>query len=161
MIEQYLWLLWGIVGVFLIIAEIFTLGFVLFWFGVGAFVAALAAFLGVGILGQFIIFAVVSIALTVMSRTIFEDYYPFGDDEEHKMGIDKLPGQIGTVKQRSKGALKEATVNVFGSTWKALPVDDDSDLEEGEKVEVVRVEGSTIFVRKAVKKLPPGWRQAD
>lgn len=159
-IDQYAWILWGILGVFLIIAEIFTLGFVLFWFGVAALIAALASFLGVGLVGQFLIFAIVATALTVMSRTIFYQYNPFGNEEEYLTGVDTLPGQIGTVKEGSKGALKEASVNVYGSTWKAFPVDDEDDLKEGEKVEVVRVEGSSIYVRRAAKKLH-GWRHPD
>lgn len=159
--EQFAWILWGILGIFLIIAEIFTLGFVLFWFGIGALAAALAAFLGVGYFGQFLVFTIVSTALTVMSRTIFDKYYPLGGDEHDlKTGVDTLPGQVGTVKNASKGALKEASVNVFGSTWKALPADGDTDLEEGEKVEVVRVEGSTIYVKRAQQKLR-GWREPD
>ncbi len=158
--EQYAWILWGVVGVLLIIAEIFTLGFVLFWFGIAALVAALAAFLGVGFLGQFLIFAIVSTALTVMSRMIFYKYNPFGEELEYLTGIDTLPGQVGTVKKGSKGALREASVNVYGSTWKAFPLEDEEDLEEGEKVEVVRVEGSSIYVRRAARKLH-GWRQTD
>jgi len=158
--EQFVWILWAIVGILLIIAEIFTLGFVLFWFGIAAMVAALAAFLGVGLVGQFLIFAIVSTALTVMSRMIFYKYNPFGGDQEYLTGIDTLPGQIGTVKNGSKGALREASVNVFGSTWKAFPVDDEEDLVEGEKVEVVSVEGSSITVRRAARKLH-GWRQPD
>lgn len=147
-------------GAVLIIAEIFTLGFVLFWFGVAALVAGLAAFLGAGYLAQFLIFAVVSIALTVMSRMIFYKYNPFGQDPEYLTGIDTLPGQIGTVKKGSKGALREAKVKVYGSTWKAFPIDDEEDLAEGEKVEVVRVEGSSIYVKRATKTLR-GWRQPD
>ena len=54
--EQYAWIMWIIFGIFLIITEIFTLGFVLLWFGIAAIVAALAAFLGVGFFGQFLIF---------------------------------------------------------------------------------------------------------
>lgn len=157
--EQYAWILWGILAVFLIIAEIFTLGFVLFWFGIGALAAALASFLGVGLVGQFFIFAIVSAALTVMSRMILYKYNPFGEEEEYLSGMDTLPGKVGTVKEGSKGALREASVNVYGTTWKAFPIDDE-ELKEGEKVEVVKVEGSSIFVRRAAKKLH-GWRQPD
>ena len=32
--ENIAWILWLVLGVGLIIAEIFTLGFVLFWFGI-------------------------------------------------------------------------------------------------------------------------------
>ena len=156
--EKLAWILWGVLGVFLIIAEIFTLGFVLFWFGLGALAAAFAAFLGVGYLGQFLIFALVSTALTVMSRMIFYRYNPFGEEPEYLTGVDTMPGQVGTVKEGSKGALREAAVNVYGSTWKAFPLEDEEDLVAGEKVEVVSVEGSSIYVRRAARKLH-GWRQ--
>ena len=63
--DQVIPIIWVIIGVGLMIAEIFTLGFVLFWFGVGAIVAALAGFLGAGVGLQFLLFAVVSVALTV------------------------------------------------------------------------------------------------
>ena len=43
MSEDLIWILWTILGVTLIIAEVFTTGFVLFWFGVGALAAALAS----------------------------------------------------------------------------------------------------------------------
>jgi Membrane protein implicated in regulation of membrane protease activity len=155
--EQFAWLVWIILGVCLIIAETFTFGFVLFWFGLGALAAALASFLGVGVIGQFIVFAVVSSVLTAMSRTIFVKY--FSNAESVKMGIDALPGQIGTVTTKSRGALNEAAVKVYGSIWTAFPVDGEKSLEEGEKVEVVRVQGATIYVRKiSDSKELPGWR---
>ena len=160
--DQYGWILWGIFSVLLIIAEIFTLGFVLFWFGIAAMGTAIAAYLGVGLFGQFLIFVVVSTVLTIMSKTIFEDYYPH-KDEEVKMGMDTLPGQIGTVKKKSKGALNAATVRVYGSNWKAFPEDEKTMFKAGEKVEVVRVEGSKIYVQKANKnhKELPDWRSDD
>ncbi len=68
--EQFTWILWIVLGLILIITEIFTLGFVLLWFGFGALAAALASWLGFGFGLQFLIFAVVSVALTAMSRTI-------------------------------------------------------------------------------------------
>lgn len=155
--EQVGWILWIVLGVALIIAETFTLGFVLFWFGIGALAAAIAGWLGFGFGIQFLIFAAVSIVLTAMSRTIFSKYYELGDDTAVKTGIDSLPGQIGTVTVSSKGALNEGAVKVYGSTWTAFPVDGSTPLIEGEKVEVVRVQGSSIYVRRT-RELPE-WRQ--
>ena len=157
--EQLVWILWMILGVGLIIAEIFTLGFVLFWFGIGALAAAFVGFLGFGFLWQFLVFALVSTALTAMSRTIFAKYFSHDDADAVKTGMDALPGQIGMVTSDSKGALNEAAVKVYGSTWTAFPVDDET-LTEGEKVEVVRVQGSSIYVRKIknVREIPE-WRR--
>lgn len=154
--EQLAWIFWLVLGVALIIAEVFTLGFVLFWFGIGALAAALAGFLGGGLLIQFLVFAVLSVGLTVMSRTIFGKYLPSHEGDAMKMGVDSLPGQIGTVTISSQGALKEGAVKVYGSTWTAFPIDGETDLNEGEKVEVVSVRGSSIYVRPVVKELA-GW----
>ena len=159
--DEFNWIsiLWLILGVGLIIAEIFTLGFVLLWFGIGALAAAFVGFLGFGFLWQFLIFALVSTAMTAMSRTIFAKYFSHNDADAIKTGIDALPGQIGMVTSDSKGALNEAAVKVYGSTWTAFPVDDEA-LTEGEKVEVVRVQGSSIYVRKikSVREIPE-WRR--
>ena len=155
--EQAAWIFWLVVGVALIIAEVFTLGFVLLWFGVGAIAAAFVGFLGGGFLLQFLVFAIVSIALTAMSRTIFANYLAHRDEDTVKMGVDSLPGQIGTVTVASNGALKEGAVKVYGSTWTAFPIDGETDLTEGEKVEVVSVKGSSIYVRRMVNELPE-WR---
>jgi membrane protein implicated in regulation of membrane protease activity len=157
--EQLAWILWIVLGVVLIIAEIFTFGFVLFCFGIGALAAALVGILGFGFTLQFFAFAIVSIVLTITSRTIFSKYFSHSDDHAVKMGVDALPGQIGTVTLASKGALQEGAVKVYGSTWTAFPINDKTPLIEGEKVEVVRVQGSSIYVQKIEepKKLPD-WR---
>jgi membrane protein implicated in regulation of membrane protease activity len=156
--DNILWILWLVLGVGLIIAEIFTLGFFLLWFGVGAIAAALVGLLGGGFALQFLTFAVLSIALTLMSRTIFAKYFSHSEADRMKSGVDALPGQVGTVTSASKGALHEGAVKVFGSTWTAFPIDDETLLIEGEKVEVVEVKGSSVYVRRVTNELPE-WRK--
>ncbi len=160
--NQLAWLLWLVLGVGLIVAEIFTLGFVLLWFGVGAIAAALVGAMGGGFLLQFLVFAGVSITLTAMSRTIFSSYFSHDDANAMKSGVDSLPGKIGTVSSASTGTLNEGAVKVFGSTWTAYPIDGEHMLIEGEKVEVVEVKGSSIYVKKVnnIKSLP-NWRDDD
>lgn len=154
-----IWYLWLILGVLFIIAEMFTSGFVLFWFGIGAFVAALLAFTGVvGLPLQILVFLAVSIALTVASRTIFERFFMWGSPgRELKTGMDTLPGRIGVVVEASKGAMQEGAVRVFASTWRAFPVEGEEPLREGEQVEIERVEGATVYVRRVESE--PSWRQ--
>ncbi|MGI8812668.1 MAG: NfeD family protein [Pyrinomonadaceae bacterium] len=155
--DNLVWILWAALGVIFVIAEVFTLGFVLLWFGIGAFAAALAGLAGAGFAVQFLVFAVVSTALTVMSRTIFSNYLSHRDEDRVKTGMESLPGKIGTVTGASKGALREGAVKVYGSTWTAFPEDSETELVEGEKVEVVNVKGSSIYVRRVTNELPE-WR---
>jgi membrane protein implicated in regulation of membrane protease activity len=160
--DHFAWVLWVILGVVLIIAEIFTFGFVLFWFGIGALAAGMTAWLGFGYGPQFLVFAIASVALTAMSRSIFAQYYSHGDADMIKTGVDTLPGQVGTVSIKSHGALNEGAVKVYGSTWTAYPADGSTPLIEGEKVVVDRVEGSSIYVRPVSDKRElPGWRDEE
>ena len=159
--EPYLWIFWTILAAILIVAEIFTTGFVLLWFGVGALAAALANLAGVtSIPLQFLIFAVVSIGLTAASRTIFVNYFSrekSGGDL--KTGADSLPGKVGTVVTSSQGALHEGAVKVFGSTWTAYPSDGEEPLEAGDRVQVDRVQGASIYVRRVGQ--VPDWRAKE
>lgn len=154
---DYLWIVWITAGVVLAIAEAFTLGFVLLWFGVGALVAGALALLGAGVGLQMAAFLVVSIGLTVASRTIFERVFFRNQGPGMKTGMASLPGQIGTVVEPSRGALSEGAVKVFGSTWTAYPAEGEEPLEAGDRVSVDRVEGAVIYVRRAGPE-GPGWR---
>src|SRR5437899_2586838 len=96
---SWIWILWTVLGLILIVAEVFTSGFVLLWFGIGALAAAFAGLVGVNSLAlQFLIFAGVSIGLTAASRTIFVNYFSREKTGEPlRTGADALPGKIGTV----------------------------------------------------------------
>lgn len=157
--DNIVWILWCVLGAILIVAEVFTAGFVLFWFGIGALAAALAAMVGVDSLAlQFLIFAVVSLGLTAASRTIFVNYFSrekTGDSL--KTGVDSLPGKTGIVVSSSRGALQEGAVKVFGSTWTAYPCEGEEPLEAGERVTVESIKGASIYVRRLVE--GGDWRQ--
>jgi len=148
--SQLLWILWTILGAILIVAEIFTSGFVLLWFGVGALAAALLAIIGIDSLAiQFLTFAIVSSVLTAASRTIFINYFSREKSGQSlRSGVDSLPGKIGTVVSSSRGALHEGAVKVFGSTWTAYPAPGEAPLEAGERVCVDSIEGASIYVKR-------------
>lgn len=150
--------MWAVLAATLIVAEIFTSGFVLLWFGIGALAAAFLGLLGVdSLFVQFMVFAVVSIGLTAASRTIFINYFSREKTGGSlRSGVDALPGKIGTVVSSSKGALHEGAVKVFGSTWTAYPAPGEPPLEAGERVCVDSVEGASIYVKRIDG--DPDWR---
>jgi membrane protein implicated in regulation of membrane protease activity len=156
--SDWFWVLWSILAAILIVAEVFTSGFVLLWFGIGALAAALAGLVGIDSLAiQFMIFAGVSVALTAASRTIFINYFSREKTGQSlRSGVDALPGKIGTVVSSSRGALQEGAVKVFGSTWTAYPAAGEPPLEAGERVCVDSVEGASIYVRRIEEQ--PDWR---
>ncbi|MDQ6651901.1 MAG: NfeD family protein [Acidobacteriota bacterium] len=157
--DNIFWILWCVLGAVLIVAEVFTSGFVLLWFGIGALAAGFAAIVGINSLAlQFVIFALVSVGLTAASRTIFVNYFSREKTGGSlRTGVDSLPGKIGTVVSSSRGAMQEGAVKVFGSTWTAYPAAGESPLEAGERVRVESIEGSSIYVRRIDD--TSDWRQ--
>ena len=147
---SWLWIFWVVLGLVLIVAEIFTSGFVLLWFGIGALAAALLGIVGIDSLAlQFLVFAIVSSGLTAASRTIFINYFSREKSGQSlRSGVDALPGKIGTVVSSSRGALQEGAVKVFGSTWTAYPAPGEPPLEAGERVCVESIEGASIYVKR-------------
>jgi len=147
---SWLWIFWVILGLVLVVAEIFTSGFVLLWFGIGALAAALLGMIGIDSIAlQFLVFAIVSSALTAASRTIFVNYFSREKTGQSlKSGVDALPGKIGTVVSSSRGALQEGAVKVFGSTWTAYLAAGEPPLEAGERVCVESIEGASIYVKR-------------
>ena len=159
--DDFAWILWTVLGIVLIIAEIFTPGFVLLWFGVGALAAALASFLGLGLAAQVVVFILLSSLLTALSRTIFVNYFtrPGEAGGGLRSGADALPGQVGTVVTSSSGAMQEGAVKVFGSTWTAYPAEGEEPLEAGDRVVVERLRGASIYVRRVGA--TPDWRARE
>src|SRR4026207_676902 len=156
---EWFWVLWFILGAILVVAEIFTSGFVLLWFGIGALAAAFAGYLGLdSLILQFLIFAGISISLTAASRTIFINYFSRETTGQSlRTGFDAWPGKIGTVVSSSRGALQEGAVKVFGSTWTAYPAAGEPPLEAGERVCVESIEGASIYVKRIGG--DPEWRK--
>ncbi len=156
--DNWGWILWTVLGVILVIAEVFTAGFVLLWFGVGALAAALAGIVGLGLPIQFLVFCAVSVGLTLASRTIFSRYFVRTEEEggSLKTGEDALPGKVGTVVSSSQGALNEGAVKVFGSVWTAYPAEGEPPLEAGDRVVVESLRGASIYVRRL--DAVPDWR---
>ena len=153
-----LWYLWFILAVIFIIAELFTSGFVLLWFGVGAIAAGVLALAGfVGLPVQVAVFLTVAVVLTIASRTIFERFLlPQSPGRDLKIGVEALIGREAVVVEKSSGATKEAAVRLSGATWRAFPILDDTVLNKGDKVIVERVEGASVYVRIVEKE--PSWR---
>ena len=63
-----IWIIWMIIAGIFIVGEIFTAGFFLLWFGIGALVAAVLAILGLGAAWQLGAFTIVSVFLFIISR---------------------------------------------------------------------------------------------
>jgi len=145
--ELDIWVYWVISGVILIIAEIFTPGFVLALFGVAAIAAGiLARFMPEAITTQIGVFAAVTFVLFVFVRKLLYGYFE-KDEPQILTNADALVGKTG--RAMTKVAVDtHGDVKVGGESWYAVPDMDDVIIEEGEEITVLKVEGSKLIVKK-------------
>ena len=142
-------LLWGWIVLALIFfaAEIFTAGFVLLCFGIGALAAAGLAFFGLGLTWQLLAFIVVSSAAVLLSRPFAERVTSKGPQD---VAGDRVLGKRAVVLQAIDPIANTGMVRVDTEEWRAESVDH-SPIAKDSVVEVVAVEGVRLQVRRSTE----------
>ena len=142
-------LYWLIIGILLSAFEIITPGFVIICFGVSALIVSLLAFLGVSNLTvQVIIFSVLSLLFTVLSRTIFKKYLMKNSNSNKiQSSLEKLIGSHGVVIESINNDNSTGRVMVNSENWAARSVDN-SIIEKNSKIKVIKIDGIKLIVEQ-------------
>lgn len=138
------WHVWTIIGIGLILAEIFTAGFVVAGFGLACLGAGGVSYLGFGAYTQIITFCVVTLIFFFGIRPIFVKFlYRF--DDPRPTGIHALTGRSGRVTEPIESDVQPGRIQLDGDSWRARSVSG-APVAIGQTVRVVRVEGVTVYV---------------
>ncbi|MCP3891736.1 MAG: NfeD family protein [Desulfobulbaceae bacterium] len=147
-------LYWLIIGVMLFFLEIALPGFVLFFFGLGAIVTALAAWLTpVSIAWQLGLFIVTSLVSFLTLRNYIQRRFLTGspvmdeeieEEEDDEDVVLAVPGDRGVVSSEIDPP-GEGRIKYSGTFWRATA---DEKIEEGEIISVVQQKDLVIHVEK-------------
>lgn len=141
-------LIWTIIAIAFAVAESFTLGLTFIWFSGGAILAMLVSLLGFNYFVQIIAFILGSALMLIYTKPIAKKVLKIGAT---KTNVDSLIGKQGIViKELQHFTLGH--VKVKSQIWSAKPVDDET-IAVGKEVEVVRIEGVKLIVKKLDQKL--------
>jgi membrane protein implicated in regulation of membrane protease activity len=140
-----IWHMWIIAGVLLFVWEIFTPGFVVACFGVGAFASGFAAFTGMGPKMQLGVFAVISACTAFFIRPLVLKMLTNGSDKAQS-NVEALVGRVCMVATAIDPEKEEGYVKVAGDQWRAVSITGET-IPEGRKVIIEKVEGTRVFVR--------------
>jgi membrane protein implicated in regulation of membrane protease activity len=134
---------WVILSAFLIVGEIFTAGFFILPFGIGAAAAAAVAWFGGGLAWQWGVFLVASVALLLPLKR-------FADSVSPKNGIgvaaDRVIGKVGTVLEPVQPHGVTGRVRIGSEEWRAT-AEGEEPILEGTQVEVLTIDGTHVVVR--------------
>lgn len=138
-------LFWLVISAVLIVIEICTLGLTTIWFAAGALVAALVAYLGVGTIGQWIFFLVVSVVLLALTRPLAIKHL---NNKTVRTNADSLIGEIAIVTEEIDNIAGKGTAKIQGEEWTARSTKDEVIIEKGAKVKILGISGVKLVVSK-------------
>lgn len=138
-----LWWMWLIMAGLLLIIEIFTQGFLVFWFSVAALITTVVSIFTSNILIQVLVFVVSSIILIFFTKK-FSDKIKT-TETKMKFNIDTIIGETGVVEQEVS-KLQFGVVKVGGSTWTA--VTEEETIEVGQVVSIKKIDGVKLVVER-------------
>lgn len=136
-------LFWLAALILLLIIEAITVGLTTIWFAAGALAAILAGLLGIGIIGQVLLFTAVSLALLIFTRPIAVRYIT---PHQIRTNYEDAVGRTVKITARVHNINGTGTAVLNGQEWTARSKDDRITLEEGTLAEVVAVEGVKLIL---------------
>lgn len=137
------WWIWFVIAAIFIVGEIFSAGFFIFWFGIGAALAGVLALLGVGIFWQWACFVVVTGILVVVSRRFAER---FTKKQPPGIGADRLIGKRGVVLEEINNLENTGRVRIDKDEWRADSATE-ATIIKGKRVVVTSVDGTHLVVK--------------
>lgn len=141
---------WLIIFVILLVIEIFTMGLTTIWFAGGAIAALITGLAGFGTMTQFVVFAIVSIFLILVTRPIAMKYF---NKERQKTNAESLIGQQALVLEDVNTLHAQGRVEVNGQEWSAKTDESDGHIAKNTVVVIDGIQGVKLIVREREDKI--------
>lgn len=139
---------WLALAAIFLVVEALTTGLVSIWFAGGALAAFLFACFGAPVWLQILVFIVVSVILLVVTRPLANKYF---NKRRTVTNAQSVVGKTALVKEEIDNLTAGGLVTVDGVDWTARTETDGERIGAGEAVEVLRIEGVKLIVRRAVQ----------
>ncbi len=134
--------LWTIFAMVMAVGEMFTAGFFLLPFAIGAGAAAVLAWVGAGVLAQWLVFFGLSLfSLAYLRRFITRQ----DEGDQPKVGANRWVGEVGTVLQDIDPISDAGMVRILREEWRATA---SQPIPAGTQIVVTDVKGARLTVER-------------
>ena len=147
MLDMMVWVWLGVTALAAFV-EAVTMTLVSVWCVAGGLVAVFAAYFGASVPTQLLLFLGVSILTAAVVRPLAKKY---ADPHKVATNADRLLGMEAKVTEDIDNARASGAVYVDGKTWTARSAGGEV-IPAGTKVEIQRMEGVKLFVKKSEEK---------
>ncbi len=137
-----MWQVWLIIAGLFFIGEIATVGFLVFWFGVGALIAMISSFFISNVIIQTSIFVISSAILLFVTKPFVKKFVDVKSTSTNAFSIiGKKAIVIKEINAHSVGQIK-----LNGEVWSAES-ENNASIVEGSEVEIVKINGVKAIVK--------------
>ncbi len=139
-----MWQIWLIIAGACIIIEMLTVGFLVFWFAIGALIAMIFSFFVDSIILQFSVFLICSTILLFATKPFVERFQKSTPD--YKTNSSSIEGESGIVTKEIDSNKGTGQIKVHTETWSAKSLDG-SNISVGTNITVEKIEGVKAIVK--------------
>lgn len=138
-----MWQIWLIASGIFFICEIITVGFLVFWLGVGALIAMLVSFFTSNIIIQMSVFVVSSGLLIFATRPLVNK---ISKKDVVPTNVYSLIGKKAIVTESIDCTTGKGQIKFEGEVW-SVKSKEQINIPAGSEVEIVSIEGVKAFVK--------------
>lgn len=142
-----MWQFWLIASGIFFIAEAITVGFLIFWLGIGALIAMVVSFFTDSLIIQMAVFVITSTLLLFATRPFVTKYV---NSKTIATNSFSIIGKKAIVIQEINTTLGKGQIKLNGDVWSAK-TEKDSVIPEGTEVEIFKIDGVKAVVAPVSK----------
>ena len=140
-----MWIFWLIAAGIFFVIEIATVGFLIFWLGIGALLAMVTSFFTDNLIIQTAVFVISSSLLIPLTKPFVDKLTK--NKQDVKTNSYSLIGKKGIVTSEINPIEGAGLVKVNGETWSAK-TEDEALISKDAEVEVVSIDGVKLVVKQ-------------
>ncbi len=145
-----MWQIWLIIAGLFFVAEMITVGFLVFWLGVGALFAMIVSFFTSNLIAQTSVFVISSALLILITKPFVKK---FVDVKPTKTNAFSIIGKKALVIKEINNINSTGQIKVNGEVWTA-ETEDDKVIPEGSEVEILEIKGVKVVVKELAVAIP-------
>lgn len=138
-----MWQFWLIIAGLFFVGEIFTLGFLIFWFGIGALFAMIVSFFTTNIIIQTTVFLITSTIFILATKPLVKK---FVNVKKTNTNVFSIIGKKALVIKDIDPIHSSGQIKLNGEVWSA-ETENDEIIKKGSEVEVLKINGVKAIVK--------------
>lgn len=138
-----MWQVWLIIAGLFFVGEIATVGFLIFWFGIGALIAMIVSFFTSNIIIQTTIFVISSTILIFATKPFVKK---FADVKKTNTNVYSIIGKKALVIKTIGPIHSVGQIKINGEVWTAES-ENNQVIDEGSEVEILEIKGVKAIVK--------------